>query len=175
MSDIELKATNLHWLEGSDPSENCCLHGGIYLKIGSTVLSDGNDADWTVSTTALNLLRTIKQNHAMDTGQPLIPHCGHTMWLVEGEPDGMYLGGCDIGIDWTIEHEGETVFHKLKGKTYVVTNNEVWRRTVCRFSDEVHEYFMTSWPKSIADEENRKGFEFFMNLWHQYRASASES
>lgn len=173
MNDIELTATNLHWLDGSDPFKDCCLHGGVYLRIGNTLLSDGKDVDWTVSTAAFNLLRTLKQNHQMDDERPLIPHCGHTMWLAEGEPEGLYLGGCDIGIDWTIRHESNSVVHKLSDERTVEMSSEVWRAAVCQFSDEVFEFFMTAWPKSIADEGDLNGFERFISLWRQHRSDAS--
>ncbi len=173
MSDIELKATNLHWLEESSPFEDYCLHGGVYLRLGDTVLSDGNDEDWTVSTAAFNLLKTLKQNHDLGGERPLIPHCGHSMWLAEGEPDGLYLGGCDIGIDWTIQHESGKVVHKLGGSRTVEMSSDIWRNAICQFSDEVFEFFMSAWPKNIADESDFKGFELFMSLWRQYRAAAN--
>jgi hypothetical protein len=31
---------------------------------------------------------------------------------------------------------------------------------------------MTAWPKNIKDQEDRKGFELFMNLWKQLRYKA---
>lgn len=54
-------------------------------------------------------------------------------------------------------------------------SEEVWRKVVCQFSDDVYEFFMTAWPKNITDGDDLKGFELFMSLWRQYRASAKES
>jgi hypothetical protein len=130
MSEIELRATKLHWQ--SDPFEDCCLHGGVYLKIGSLLLLDGNDADWTVSTAAFNLLNTLRQDHKISDGRPLIPHCGHTMWVVESEPDSLYVRGCDIGIDWTIEHELGKVVHKPGGDRNVKISPYVWQMPIFR-------------------------------------------
>jgi hypothetical protein len=172
MKQVELEATQLHWLEGNDPFADCCLHGGVYLKIGDVLLSDGKDSDWTVSTSAFNLLKTINQDHKIGSGRPLIPHCGQTMWLLESEPDGLYLGGCDLGIDWEVRHQGNTVIHRFfNGQTAEVSPHN-WRSAVCAFSDKVHEFFMTAWPKNIKDQEDRKGFELFMNLWKQLRYKA---
>jgi hypothetical protein len=170
---VDLKATSLHWLEKSNPFEDCCLHGGVYLKLGDSLISDGRDTDWTVSTAALNLLKTLKQNHKVEDERPLIPHCGHTMWVHEGEPDGLYLGACDIGIDWSIIHESGPVLHKLKNKT-ILTSYEMWCDAVCQFSDQVYGFFMTAWPKIIHDDDDQRGFELFMSLWLQYRSSANE-
>jgi len=172
MSDIDLRAINLHWLEQSDPFEDCCLHGGVYLEIEDTILSDGRDSEWTVSTAAFNLLKTLSQNHDVGDQRPLIPHCGHTMWVHKGEPDDLYLGGCDIGIDWTIEHEPGKVLHKIRDQRVVETSSDEWRTAVCQFSDSVFEFFMTAWPKRISDKDDLKGFELFMNLWQEHRAKA---
>jgi len=174
MSVLELKATKLHWLEGSNPFEDCCLHGAIYLRIGDVLLSDGNASDWTVSTSAFNLLKTVKKDHRVNEGRLLIPHCGHTMWIVQSEPDSLYLGGCDIGIDWTIQHEPGKVIHKLGGDRNVEMNPYFWQNAVCEFSDEVFKFFMTAWPKEISDEDDKKGFELFMSLWSRYRAAAGD-
>ncbi|HTK27289.1 MAG TPA: hypothetical protein VL327_12075 [Pyrinomonadaceae bacterium] len=173
MSDIELRPTNLHWQAESDPFEDCCLHGGVYLKIGSVFLSDGVDIDWTVSAAAFNLLNTLRKEHMVNDGRLLIPHCGHTMWVLESEPDSLYLGGCDIGINWTIQHEAGKVVHKLGGDRNVEMSLYVWQKAVCQFSDEVFKFFMTAWPKNINDEDDLKGFELFMSLWRQRRAAAS--
>lgn len=173
MSNIELEPTDLHWLDGSYPFEDCCLHGAVYLKIGDTLISDGSDKEWTVSTAAYNLLKTIHKNHEITEERPLIPHCGHTMWVEESEPDGLYLGGCDIGIDWTIQHEADTVLHKIGDGVSVETNSDVWRKAVCQFSDDVFDIFTTAWPKRIADKDDLKGFELFMKLWRQRRVEAN--
>ncbi|CAN5148409.1 hypothetical protein BH20ACI2_BH20ACI2_25260 [soil metagenome] len=174
MNNIELTPTQLHWREESNPFEDCCLHGGVYLRIGDVVVSDGNDPDWTVSTAAFNLLKTINQDHTVGEQRPLIPHCGHTMWILETEPDGLYLGGCDIGIDWNIKHKPSVVDHELSENRVVETSSETWRRSVCEFSDEVYAFFITAWPKVIGDQDDLKGFELFMNLWRKYRANTEE-
>lgn len=120
MNVVDLRALDLHWLEGIDPRTDCCLHGAVYFKIGDILVSDGTNREWTVSTAAYNLLGTVHATHYVSDERPLIPHCGHTMWPVESEPDGLYLIGCNIDIDWDIQHNGETVIHRIAGIGEVV-------------------------------------------------------
>jgi hypothetical protein len=174
MNFIDLRAIDLNWLEGTDPLNDCCLHGGVYLKIGDNVVSDGHDNEWTVSTAAYNLLGTINKDHFLSDDRPLIPHCGHTMWPVETEPDGLYLVGCDIDIDWEIHHIEGKVIHKITDSAEVETELEDWRSAVCEFSDEVLNFFMTSWPKIIPDKYEREGFELFMSKWRSRRDAADD-
>jgi hypothetical protein len=171
MCEVELRPTELHWLEGSDPYQDCCVHGGVYLRLGDRLVSDGTDHEWTVSTAAFFLLRSVFRDYTADESEPLIPHCGHTMWPIEGEPDGLYLGGCDIGISWNIHHDADQTIHEFHDQR-VVMPRSVWAKEVCNFSDEVHEFLMTAWPKEFYDEMDREGFELFMNLWNKYRVEA---
>ena len=149
------------------------MHGAVYLKIRDKLVSDGKDSDWTVSTAAFFLLKTLRHDHAIADNRPLIPHCGHTMWPIATEPDGLYLSGCDIGIDWDLQHSGDTIIHKFSNEVFVETDFEDWRSAVCRFSDEIYAFFITAYPKRIDDDDDRRGFELFMKLWRQFRAESS--
>jgi len=168
--DVELKALDLYWL--GDPLSDCCAHGGVYLRVGDRIVSDGKEKEWTLNTAAFHLLKTINRDYPMFGEEPLIPHCGQTMWVVDGEPDNLYLKGCDIGIRWSIRHCGDSIIHTFYGGHEVTVSRDEWKTAVCRFSDEVFAFFMAAWPKSIQDEMDRDGFELFMNLWTMYRSNA---
>lgn len=172
MAEIELTPTQMHWMEGSDPFGDCCAHGGIYLRMGSLVVSDGTDADWSISTAAFNFLRTLFHNQPHVGRESLIPHCGFTMWRVDSEPDGLYMPNCDLGLNWSVQHDGDHVIHDFQDGTQVVTSLSEWKSSVCKFADEVNEFMHTAWPKVIVDEEDRQGFELFLNIWKKRRADA---
>lgn len=172
MAGIELRPTQLHWMEDGDPFRDCCVHGGIYFKIDDLVVCDGNESDWSVSTAAFNFLRTLSHDHPMVGRESLIPHCGFTMWLVDSEPDGLYMPNCDLGINWSIKHEGDQVVHEFIDGTRMVAALSEWSLAVCKFADEIDKFMHTAWPKMISDEEDRKGFELFLNLWEKRRAEA---
>ncbi len=168
---VELKATDLHWLENSDPYEDCCIHGKIFLRIGDRVVSDGK-AEWTVSTAAFNLLRTVTRGHELGDEEELIPCCGFNMWEVETARDGLYIPNCNSGIDWSVRHTHKGVEHVISDAMRLFTCKEEWARAVCLFADEVHLFFGTAWPKQIKDDEDRRGFELFLKLWQERRKAA---
>jgi hypothetical protein len=162
----------MHWIESGDPFKDCCVHGGVYLRLGEINLSDGTDLDWSVSTAAFNLLRTLFEDQPLIGREALIPHCGHTMWPIATEPDGLYLPNCDIGINWSITHEGNRIFHEFPDGTHVIAGISEWKSAVCKFADEVMDFMHTAWPKVIDDEQDKHGFELFLSLWKKRRAEA---
>ena len=172
MAEIELRPTQMHWIENSDPFTDLCVHGGVYFAIDQYVVSDGTDVEWTVSTAAFNLLRTPTIDHPLIGKEALIPHCGFNMWPSESEPDGLYMPNCDLGINWSIKHEADRVIHEFKDGTQITTGLPEWKPEVCRFADKVWEFMHTAWPKVINDEQDREGFELFLSLWQKRRAEA---
>ena len=172
MANVELVPMNLHWMEDGDPFADCCVHGGTFFSIDNTVLVDGKDDDWAISTGAFNLLGTVSCDHIPTRENALVPHCGFTMWVDESQPDGLYLPNCDLGINWRIGHEEGRVLHTfIDGQTFEMTSFE-WKEVVCKFSDEIHGYFHTAWPKTFYDEMDKLGFELFMKLWEKRRVAA---
>jgi hypothetical protein len=168
---VELKAINLHWLENTEAERDLCAHGSVYLKLGDKIISEEKPDDWTVSAAAYYLLKTLKGNHNISEDSDLIPHCGHTMWEI-GEEKELYIGGCDIGINWSITHSLNKVIHEIAEGEFIETNFDQWRDEVCKFFDEVMKFYETSSPKIVDDEEDKKGFELFMKEWKRLRAEA---
>jgi hypothetical protein len=82
---FEIKILDLHWINNThDDPNDMCAHGHVYLKIGNDILSSQNSESWTVSATALYLLRTLKENYQPgDFGSQLLPCCGHFMTINE--------------------------------------------------------------------------------------------
>ena len=170
---VELKPIEMHWVERVDPFHDCCVHGRLYLRIGSQIVSDG-DSDWTLSTAAFNFLRTIFKEHVATQEEDLIPCCGFNMWLEDSLDDGVYVPNCGNGIDWTVRHVESDIAHELSNNVTIYTSKRVWADAVCRFADEVFAFFQTGWPKVIDDEADRAGFERFMTVWAERRLLAEE-
>ena len=168
---VELKVLNLHWLENTDTERDLCAHGSIYLKLGDKVTSEEKPDDWTVSTAAYYFLKTLKGNHEVNKNSNLIPHCGQTMWEI-GEEKELYIGGCDIGINWNIIHSQGKVIHEIAKGEFIETDFDEWRNAVCNFSDEIMNFYETSLPKIVDDAEDKKGFELFMKEWKRLRTEA---
>ena len=57
---FSIEVSNLHWMDGVKQAEDLCLHGDTIAVIGDEVLKYD---DATVSSTALYLLKSIKENH----------------------------------------------------------------------------------------------------------------
>lgn len=168
---VELKALNLHWLENSEPERDLCAHGSVYLKLNNNVVSEFEPTDWTVNTSAYRLLKTLKENHIASEDDFLIPHCGFTMWEI-GEEKELYIGGCNIGINWSIRHSEDKLIHEIAKDVCIETDFNEWRNAVCSFSDEIMKFYEKSSPKLIEDEEDKKGFELFIREWKRLRAEA---
>lgn len=171
--DVELQPLSIHWLEEGDPHDDQCVHGAIYLRLGDIVVSDGTDTDWTLSAAAFRLLRTITNDHGRSIDEALIPHCGFTFWRIESATDGLMIPNCNICIDWIIRHtDSSQIEHVLSDGRTVYTDLIEWSRKVCDFSDQVFDFYQTAWPKNSYDEEDRVGFELFLNLWKERRQRA---
>jgi hypothetical protein len=173
---IELKPTNLHWLNDVNPFEDLCAHGGVYLNINGFVVSDGEDFDWSVSTASYYLLKTVWSDYEANSDvRHLIPHCGHCMYKAEGEEDSLYISECSNGINWEISHTDEAVIHRFADETSTETSCGEWSRAVCAFSREVLDFFNAASPKICEDKDEREGFELFMQQWLERLARACEN
>ena len=100
---FKIDAENLSWIGGNDNPDDLCLHGDAIVKIGNEVFKYNT----TVSATALYLLKTITENHIMNTDSKMLPCC---VFFIEPNEDltNVYILGCDDGIDWSVIHEGIT-------------------------------------------------------------------
>ena len=75
---FQIKIIDLHWINNVDDPKDLCAHGLVYIRIGDQIISDENSGNWTLSSTALYLLRTIKDNYnPNDFPSQLVPCCGH--------------------------------------------------------------------------------------------------
>ena len=97
---FSIKITRHGWLEGSDPSADLCSHGGFRIRVGTVLLTNG-DEDFGVSESCLGLLRTLREPRDLAVAPygPLIMHgCGTILMM-----------SCPIGVDWSVLHEDDSV------------------------------------------------------------------
>ena len=143
------------------------------FAVDDDVLVAPSAGDWTVSASALYLLRTLLQSHSKKSpvGEHLFPCCGHSMFAVEGEDD-VVICGCPNGIDVEVVRAvDEVAITRANGREHRVRFAE-WREAVCAFSDAVQSFYTNSSPKQPFDEEGTKGFEKFMAEWARRRSLA---
>jgi hypothetical protein len=87
---FEIKILDQYWIDKEeDNQDDLCSHGLLFIKVNDTIITDEKDDDWTISTTALQLLRTIDSNHNINPDYPIVQHCGQ-----------LEFAGCPISIDW---------------------------------------------------------------------------
>lgn len=169
--NFEIRILDLHWLKNADDPTDLCAHGHLYLKIGDHIISDQTTGDWTLSSTALSLLRTIESDYEKNNySNQLLPCCGH--FFIAGEKqETVIVQGCDTGIDWKIIHTSDNkVKHILENGYEATIDKEVYKNAVINFADHVEQFYKTSKPKIIpADEFEKAGYLAFWNEWRTLR------
>lgn len=95
--DFAIEITQQGWIDPDlvDSPGDLCSHGDIRLVIGGTVIASGQGGEYTISTSALSLLRSLESDHSREhrVADQLIRHCGQ-----------IYMWSCGIGIDWRVTH-----------------------------------------------------------------------
>lgn len=168
MTKFSIDATELTWLEDpvNDPDDQC-LHGHAVATIGQRKL----EFVCTVSATALYLLKTLTEDHAIGQDNQMLPCCGH--FLIANESlDNVTIIGCDHGEDWSVEHSGDQVILTLKDGYQVSVPIDEYRAEVFQFADKIEAYYNSCPPREEpANEFSRNGYIAFWNEWHRRRAA----
>ncbi len=110
--NFDLKILDLYWIDKDiNNKSDLCAHGRVFVKIGDEVVSDKNSLDVSLSTAALYLMRTIKNDYKKgDYPSQLLPCCGNFM-VADPKTSSVSIYGCPNGIDWAITHVGDKVKH----------------------------------------------------------------
>ena len=161
---FEIKATNLHWLKGTDEIFDLCLHGDAWVRIGDECLEYEGA---TVSATAFYLLKSLLRSDPNDyRAAQYLPCCGHYMFLWQGE---VVIMGCPNGVDWLVIHEGEQIRLITENKHETVLPFKEYKQIVFAFADEIEMFFRNSKEKVFDDEEDRQVYVAFWKEWHELR------
>ena len=163
---FSISVSNLHWMEGIDPAEDLCLHGNAKAIIGHEVL-EYDDA--TVSSTALYLLKSLKEDHKIYESNQMLPCCGFFM-IANEELSKVDICGCPNGVDWSVLHENDDVILITEtGKRTVIPIDE-YRKTVFAFADLIESFYNSAEDKIIPEDEfDRNGYVAFWNEWRALR------
>ena len=159
-------ATDLRWIDGSkDDPKDLCLHGHAVVLIGNNKL----EYDATVSATALYLLKTLTENHIINTDNQLLPCCGFMM-VANDTQDSVTIVGCNSGIDWSVIHDGDGVILELEDGTRERIPIDSYRKEVFAFADCVEAFYINCTPKILPEDKyDRAGYTAFWNEWHRRR------
>ena len=164
--DFSINATNFKWIDGSkDNAEDLCLHGHAIVQIGKRQL----EYDATISATALYLLKTLTENHIINTDNQLLPCCGFSLFPNDAM-DNVTIVGCDNGIDWSVTHDGNNVILELEDGTKESVSIEEYKSEVFKFADKIEAFYKSCTPKIMPnDKYSQNGYIAFWNEWHRRR------
>jgi hypothetical protein len=169
LANFEIDITEQGWFDAEADSEryDLCSHGDIRLIIGGRVVAPGDGSgDWTISTSALALLRTLESDHVSgDWRDQLVLHCGMIFML-----------SCPLGIDWSVRHAygrvhlSEVVLrdearHDFPGLAADLTEEEYHRQLIA-FAQKAKQPFIGV-EKATSDDYEQQCYEEF---WDEYDA-----
>lgn len=169
--DFEIQITEQGWISGQPDSvrEDLRSHGDIRLVIGGRVIAPGDGhGDYTISTSALTLLRTLDADYsARGTDNQMILCCGMIL-----------MTSCPIGIYWSVSRAGGRVrladaalceeigsVREFPGLSVDLAEDE-YRRRIVAFAQEAKEPF-TGIEKVIDEDWERDTYGKF---WREYNA-----
>lgn len=165
---LELKILRQHWIkdEGKSDNKDLCSHGEVLLKIGEEQLSDRSSGSWTLSVSALFLMRTLVDDYKTgDFGNQLLPCCGHFMFIEE-ETNGLHILGCPNGIDWDVKHHKNIVeLTTEKGNSTIIPSDE-YRNSIINFVEEVEDFYGNYKEKELPDDQHTE--EAFRQFWKEW-------
>ena len=168
---IIIQPTKLHWIKDvADDQQDLCAHSPVDFRISNMVFVRPEDGDWTVSASALYLLRTLTRDHTQEqpVGDHLFPCCGFSMYDIEGEED-VVICGCPSGRDCSVRHIGSEVQLSLESGQRVLVSSHDWRAAVHAFSDAVRAFYQRYSPKQPFEPEDVRGFDAFQREWDRRR------
>ena len=172
---VSITPTRLHWIgdDGEDDPGDYCAHSPVDMRIDGKQVVSPEDGDWTVSASAIILLRSLFRNHLTDMKEEehVFPCCGHGIWPKEG--GGVIISGCPNGIDFCILHHQGTVELQIDTEAYDVSY-EVWREAVVGFSEEVRRFYVDAVPKDLSPDAEPEGYIAMMSEWEQLKNQAEQ-
>jgi hypothetical protein len=168
---FEIKILHLNWVKHVDDPTDLCAHGSIYVRIADKIIVDEKEGDgWTLSATALNLMRTLEQDYKPgDFAGQLIPCCGFFL-IANDEGDHVDICGCPSGFDWEVQHEGNSVRLITDTGEQVIIDKKDYQEIVLSFADKVQQFYKESSPKTLPEDDfDRSGYEAFWVEWYTLR------
>lgn len=161
MKLFTIDASDLAWLEGSEATD-LCLHGHGIATIGARTL----EYDCTVSATALQLLKSLTEDHIFSNGSQMLPCCGHFL-IPDEQGENVYISGCNAGEDWAIRHIEGAVELILEDGYAVTVPLEDYRREILPFVQKIEDFYNAHPRKLSKDKFELDGYTAFWKEWHR--------
>lgn len=175
MARLVIEPIGLHWLYDAEPTD-LCAHGGIRVTLDGELIFEagaGNDG-YTLSTSALHLLRTVSRDYdaATTASSQLIPCCGNNMVFDDISGEVVNLP-CPNGIEWSVRHSGAGVSVRLSDTLGLTLSSEEWRRAVHAFSARVRDFYFAEPPRLVDNEDDAAWHQHFVSEWNTRHEAAA--
>ena len=171
---LAIEPISLHWLYDAEPTD-LCAHGGLRVALDrETIFETTSDGEWTLSTGALHLLRTVEQDYdaVQSPSRQLIPCCGNYMVFDEALGEVVNMP-CPSGIEWGIRHVAAVVIVRFpNGRTCNMPEDE-WRRAVHDFSARVRAFYFAEPARVVDNLQDAEWHPRFVAEWDRLHEAAS--
>ena len=170
--DFEIQITEQGWISDQPDSvrDDLCSHGDIRLVIGGRVIAPGDgQGGYTISTSALTLLRTLDVDYSSSPGtdNQMILCCGMIL-----------MTSCPIGVYWSVSHAAGRVrladvafceeigsVREFPGLSVDLAEDE-YRRRIVAFAHEAKQPF--AGIEKVIDEDWER--DMYREFWREYNA-----
>lgn len=162
---FSISVSDLHWMEGVNEEEDFCLHGYATVQIGKEIF----EYEATVSSTALYLLKSLKDDHKIYESNQMLPCCGFFM-IANEDLSKVDICGCPEGIDWSVYHENDKIVLITESGNITKISNNDYRNTVFAFADKIEAFYHKSKAKTLPNDDfDKNGYIAFWNEWKAIR------
>jgi len=166
---FNINVIKAYWIHHADDDpDDLCLHGYVVVTIGNEQF----ETECTISAAALYHLKTLTENHFIDTENQMLPCCGLLLFPNDAN-DNVNISGCQNGIDWSVTHKngGVEITTEHGIKTFVTMSE--YQKQVFAFADFVKEVYDNCTQKNIPSNEfDRRGYIAFWNEWTRRRSAS---
>lgn len=167
----------IHWLDNFDDPDDRCAHGKIRVTIDNEIVVDNSDDPndwWTLSATALHLLRTLESNHTKTNpvAACLVPGEGHHIDHHENNPVVHIETAYPMvaGRNWWVTHVDNDVRLETESGHSILIPFDYYKRQVLSFADKVEAFYSNSKPKNLPDNKyDRDAYNKFWVEWKSIR------
>jgi hypothetical protein len=168
---LRLELLTQNWIDGRpDDGMDFCAHGKVLLRINDIILSEGDDGDWTVVSSALRLMKSGLHGYDSRNDLELIPCCGYLR----------LFPSCPNYITWDAEIEGDIIvvsnvessrnekdgLTRLKGSFRI--DHKQYLVQVLIFASKVLGFYFSHMPRQFTDPFDEKEYGLFWEEFHEY-------
>lgn len=177
MKDFQLRILRQCWID-DDPNNDSdlCSHGQVYLRMNFQEILTELDGYWTVSTSALLLLRTLFQDYDLNDESALILCCGQLM-----------MASCPISVGWRVIHRDKKLFIDRIRKSPTTNVSDTiefpeasielelreYAAPILKCAEDVVDFFQESKKRKLIDAYDKKEYEKFWEEFTKLKTKAN--